>query len=323
MRKIFFCQIAVIFLFVLLVGCSTVPPKPVSQPDKPIQDVPVPVVEEIKTPFKPEPDKNKEAQDWYEKGFWLEKGGNNQEALSAFDKAIELDPQMHMAYINKCLILLSAQKYDEAIEVMNKTLELTPDNINVWYLKASILRQLGKNEEALKMFDKVTNLDPKNSYMWYQKGYLLRIVGKLEESITVYDKSIEFKPQYVDAFCGKGFSLRQLGRYDEALKAYDKAIEINPEYAEPRFGNGLVLKDMGKYNEALKAFDKTLELNTKYDFVWYEKACCYALMTDKANAFVFLRKAIGLYPQCKEKAINDNAFKTLWEDDEFKKITKQ
>ena len=82
-------------------------------------------------------------------------------------------------------------------------------------------------------------------------------------------------------------ALLKLGRYDEAISTYNKAVEIAPEYA----------------------------------VVIYNRGCAYCRKGDKANALADLKKAISLNPQFKASAPKDEDFKSLWDDEEFKKLT--
>lgn len=63
---------------------------------------------------------------WNDKGAALEKQGKLDEAIQAFDKAIELNPNFALAWSNKALMLFKAKRYDEALEAVNKAIELNP-----------------------------------------------------------------------------------------------------------------------------------------------------------------------------------------------------
>ena len=120
----------------------------------------------------------------------------------------------------------------------------------------------------------------------------------------------------------EGVALIQLGRYEEALKAYDKAIELNPNDAVTWCNKGVVLRVFGRYEEALKAYDKAIELKPDLAEAWYGKGCVYFLKGDKRNALENLSKAIELNPISKEEAKKDKGFKNLWDDEDFKRITR-
>ena len=74
--------------------------------------------------------------------------GKYEEALQIFDKAIELDPNLALAWGLKGYALLAQAKYDEALQAANKTLELNSSLAEAWALKGMVLSILGKNSEA-------------------------------------------------------------------------------------------------------------------------------------------------------------------------------
>lgn len=211
--------------------------------------------------------------------------------------------------------------YQKAIEYYNKAIELKSDFALAWLNKGVALGRLNRSGEALKAFDKAIELKPNYAEAWYNKGVVLGKLGRPpEEALKAYDKAIEIKPDYAKAWNNKGVTLGILGRPEEELKAYDKAIEIKPDYADAWCNKGVALGKLGRYPEALKAYEKTIELKPDYAATWYNIACAYSLKGEKENALKSLSKAIKLDAKYKEDAKKDKDFKSLWNDEDFKKI---
>ena len=63
---------------------------------------------------------------WFNKELGLERLGRYDEAIQAFDKAIEINPQLSIAWGNKGLALEKISKYDDAIKAYDKTIEINP-----------------------------------------------------------------------------------------------------------------------------------------------------------------------------------------------------
>jgi len=257
------------------------------------------------------------AEAWYNKGVALAKLGRYNEALKAYDKAIKIKPDYSKAWYNKGNTLVNLDRYDEALKSFDKAIEIKPDDAKAWFGKGAILDILGRYDEALKSFDKAIEIKPNYADAWYGKGVALAKLDRYDEALKSSDKAIEIKPDFAEAWVGKGVALSNLDRYDEAIKAYDKAIEINPNYADAWFNKGLLLDDFGSSDEAFKAIYKSIVLHAD---AWYKKARVFSLKGDKENALKNLRKAIELNPKLKEKTKEDEDFKNLWDDEDFKKI---
>ena len=82
---------------------------------------------------------------WYVLGNENAKNGNNDDALAAYDKALELDPAHVSTLNNKGIILARLKRFDEAIECYNKAIEIDPKYANAWYNKANALRNFGQS----------------------------------------------------------------------------------------------------------------------------------------------------------------------------------
>lgn len=62
------------------------------------------------------------------KGLALMNSNQYNEALSAFDKSIEIDSKYLAPLINKGILFMKIHKYNEAIEYFNKALQINPVN---------------------------------------------------------------------------------------------------------------------------------------------------------------------------------------------------
>jgi tetratricopeptide (TPR) repeat protein len=159
----------------------------------------------------------------------------------------------------KKLSVPSSSEYDEAIKAYNKAIEIDPEDADSWSSKAWALRHLGKYNEAIKAYNKAIEIEPENAGGWYCKAEVLLHLGKYNEAIIAFDKSIEIFPDG-EFWNAKAVALQYLGKYDEAIIAFDKSIEIDPEDADSWSGKAAALQYLGKYDEAIKAYEKAGEL---------------------------------------------------------------
>jgi tetratricopeptide (TPR) repeat protein len=76
---------------------------------------------------------------WHRKGLELGKSGHYEEALQAFDKALELNSDVSTAWYNKGIALDNLGRYEEALQVYNKALELKSEDSDTWHRKGGTL----------------------------------------------------------------------------------------------------------------------------------------------------------------------------------------
>jgi tetratricopeptide (TPR) repeat protein len=88
---------------------------------------------------------NTDHNSWYSVGNERAKNGDNDDALIAYDKALELDPNHVSAWNNKGIILSRLKRFEEAIICYDKAIEIDPKYTNAWYNKANAMRNFGQS----------------------------------------------------------------------------------------------------------------------------------------------------------------------------------
>jgi tetratricopeptide (TPR) repeat protein len=129
-------------------------------------------------------------------------------------------------WYNKGDALYGQGKLDEAIVAYNRAIEINPKDANAWLKKGEVLAGWGKFDESMQPLNKAIEIDPKNVRAWSNKGYSLRHLGKYDEAIQAYNKVIEINPNNANAWIGKGEALKSLGKTKEANAAFRTAKEL-------------------------------------------------------------------------------------------------
>ena len=135
------------------------------------------------------------ATDLYDIGVNFQKSGRWDEALAAYNKAIELDPNYAVAWNSKGGLLFNLVRYDEALVAFKKVNELDPNYADGWENTGAAFSNLGRYEEAIVAFNKAIELDPNNVYKWNEKGLTLVKLGRYDEAIVAYNKVLVLDPQ--------------------------------------------------------------------------------------------------------------------------------
>jgi tetratricopeptide (TPR) repeat protein len=88
---------------------------------------------------------NDDHNSWYSAGNERAKEGNNEEALIAYDKALELDPNHVICWNNKGIVLSRLKRFEDAIACYDRAIEILPEYANAWYNKANALRNFAQS----------------------------------------------------------------------------------------------------------------------------------------------------------------------------------
>ncbi len=95
------------------------------------------------------------AGDWNDMGELYFKTGSYEQAIKAFNQAIELEPQNGWAYCNLARVLAVQGHYTEAVTLYTKSIDLLPENKDkaaVWNHLGNAFRKLNDYDNAIKSY---------------------------------------------------------------------------------------------------------------------------------------------------------------------------
>jgi len=236
------------------------------------------------------------AEDWFNRGQELMDNESYEEALRAYDSAIELDPEDARFWMGKGDTQMRMGDYDEylvtyekALDLINESLEANPLDAEGWFVKGELLDRLYRYDGALESYNRSLEIDPTDKEVWFEKGNALDTaavfqtqdperIRAYEDAIIAYDEALKLDPDYGNAWMGKGYSLSNLAasnddlvKFNESLKAFDKAIKLIPDNdtvnlafawegrAVALSNIGDALEDAGREDEANASREEALE----------------------------------------------------------------
>jgi tetratricopeptide (TPR) repeat protein len=101
------------------------------------------------------------AKESYDSGYNAFEQGNYDLAKNFFGKVID-NAEIALAYswFNKGTAYHSLNQYSNAIDAFNKSIEIDPQFKEAWNNKGESLKSQGNYDEAIKAFDKAIEIDP-------------------------------------------------------------------------------------------------------------------------------------------------------------------
>ena len=89
-----------------------------------------------------------------------------------------------------------AEVYEEALMAYDRALEIDPAHNSTLNNKAVALRKLHRYEEALETYDHQLGIDPMYPYAWYNKGTLLKLMGLPKEADRCFEVAAGLGPEF-------------------------------------------------------------------------------------------------------------------------------
>jgi tetratricopeptide (TPR) repeat protein len=201
---------------------------------------------------------NLSATNQVQMGIDLERQGRLEEAVTAHEKALEIDSQMVQAHIN-------------LIELYSR---------------------IGQFEKAEEHYIAATRLEPGSVESYYNYGVLLLTAGKFDQAERAFRKAIEIDPFHASAHNNIGYLLERRGKLVEAAAEYRKAIDNKPSDRQAHFNLGRVLVTQHAYREGIKELEKTIEPEDENTPRYlYALGAAFARSGDRQNALRYIHQA--------------------------------
>src|SRR5579871_331905 len=202
-------------------------------------------------------------------GVALLKLRRHDDALKAFDKAVQLKPDEAEPWWHMANVLIEAGRSSEALLCLEHTLRLNPQHGDAAYQAGHILHALERFEEALVYLDRSAELRPDHALTLHMRALILKELNRLEEALANNQRAIELDPANADACNNMGAILGALGRFDEALCWYDRSLAIQPDVVRTLMNKGGALVELRRLNEAMNAYDRAIAVDPGYaEAVW-------------------------------------------------------
>ena len=141
--------------------------------------------------------------------------------------------------------LYKAKRTEEALGAFDRALEENPSYTQAWNFKGKILTNLGKYKDAIYCFEASLNVNG-NTDAYFGKGLALFYQEKYDEAIRCYDIVLKTYPDDINTWMGKGAALYYQDRFEEALRCYDKVLYFDPYNEDARLHIEDIKEDMNR-----------------------------------------------------------------------------
>lgn len=155
-----------------------------------------------------------------------------QEALSWFQKAIEIDPDFPNAYVAMGDAHNELAEYDKAIQSFDRAIALDREFSAAYNGRGVALVRQQHFDEALVQYKLAIQADPENLTPYRNIFGVLNRHKRESEAIDYFNHLIQDNPRNAVAHDAIGNALAAQNQFFEAREAYVRALAINPRFVE-------------------------------------------------------------------------------------------
>jgi len=197
--------------------------------------------------------------------------------ISELTQAKDMGQSTHKVrpYINLGSAYYQQGDFIQALSNYNKAIEINPGCADAYYGRGNVYSQLGDLPQALSNYNKAIEIDPGYTDAYYNRGNAYAKQGDFAQALSNYDRAIEIKPRSPQIYNSIGNAYTKQGNFDQALSNYNKAIEIDPGYADAYYNRGIFWGQHGHLKQAVTDFTKAIAINPKDGDYYYNRGFAY------------------------------------------------
>lgn len=189
------------------------------------------------------------------------------------------------------------KRYEDAVKAFNDAIEQNPNDPIGYINFGNVLAAMNEIERAERFFQKAITLDEKAATAYYGLANLYYNAERYIEAAKLYQKSIEYGIEGADAYYMLAKSFEKENQIKLALPYMQRAKELAPEDLQIRLSYGILLCMLEMFDLAKPELEYVIEQDTNNADAYYNLGVLYAVSTkDTEKTLELLEKAFTIEP---------------------------
>jgi len=218
--------------------------------------------------------------------------GLEKQAVVAYEQA---GPVPSTLYRLGSLLLKTGQR-DKARNAYERALELQPDLAEASNDLGTLLAQDGELKAAIARFRAALAATPDYPDALNNLGYALLLTGRESEARELYERALALQPDFPEALNNLGLILGRQGDLDGASRYFSQALRTRPGYGEAASNLALVLANRGQLDEAIRLLQEFLEKNRESEGTYLTLAKIYLAADRREEGLRVLDRLLARNP---------------------------
>lgn len=172
-------------------------------------------------------------------------------------------------YFKRGTDLIDKKQYAEALTYFNKVLEIDPKSFKTHYNMGLAFARLNDIDVAIKHIQKALELNPQYLYSHKILGQLLLKKGGYAQAKVHFTTFLEDNPDDIEALNTYGILFSKEKNYKAAEDAFKKASRIDPLFTQAYFNLAQMYLVQNNFKEANNTFAEILTIEPNYPEVLY------------------------------------------------------
>jgi arylsulfatase A-like enzyme/Flp pilus assembly protein TadD len=185
--------------------------------------------------------------------------GKASEAIALLESVIAEDDAIIDAYLSLGNKYTQLERHEDAIAAFRRCLELNPDYALAVTNLALSYRRAGRLDEAEVGFRRVQELDPENRQAFFNLGEIYLFQKRFDAALAQFRRGLELEKESPVFLRQAGIAYYYLHQPRTAETRLRESLEANPDVERVHFTLGLLYEQQGRIEEAAAEYRKERE----------------------------------------------------------------
>lgn len=241
-------------------------------------------------------------------GITLLEGGKFNQAIFSFEEALELDPQLWIAYFYQGVCFKLIDNLSDAEVSLLRSLKIKPDSQESLLEMGKILALQDRVGESSDYFSQAIAVSKNKSEIYYLLGNLNLITKRVSEARTYYNKALNLQSDLLDAQIGLSIITWLIDNDAKTASSdLDKILEVDSLH-----NDALYLKTMLSFEERPKQSlfysNRLVVYNPQILYYRYIRGLIYSKLENFDLAIADFRKVMLAYREDENQFIGQQTF---------------
>jgi arylsulfatase A-like enzyme/Flp pilus assembly protein TadD len=233
------------------------------------------------------------------KGNHLRGQGETLEAVTHFNRAIEMNPTFSWPYSTLALVYFENGKVEEAVKVLEKGMERCPEEYQLKIDYAMLLKKQSRGDKAIETLETLTRQEgvmvDVGAEVFYLLGDLYAEKNNPTKAISCYREALETEPENRVIKQKLVYLLHQSQELSEALKIYQDLEKETPNDTGLLLNMAILYRQLKRYDLSKSYYRKIIKGKKPPLRVYYNYALVLAKTGDFKEAILQMQYFINNY----------------------------
>lgn len=197
----------------------------------------------------------------------LKAEGEDEAALKAVSRAIEINEDLPSAYSLRASLYREMEKDEEALADVARAIELNPKDIEGLRTRARLFYQMEKFEDALKDVEKILTFQDGDVDAMFLRSLIYAGMEDFDAAIEEMEflvREIPGEPMLRNALAGIYMTAE---KHEKAIELYNETLEEDPDDQQAMAGRADAKLNAGMHVEAVDDYEAALKIDEEDDHV--------------------------------------------------------